>query len=80
MKHNNKGYTASHLADEPRDEQQHQNAVVISTMTEEGVRHERGKERYLSVGLSHFHFPQFHLNRLEIQVIMTSMSTLVSKV
>lgn len=41
--------TASYLADEPGDEQKDQNTVVISTMTEEGVRHEGGEEGYLSV-------------------------------
>lgn len=41
--------TASHLADEPGDEQEHQDAVVISAVTEEGVRHEGGEERHLLV-------------------------------
>lgn len=39
----------SYLADEPGDEQKNQNTVVISTVTEEGVRHEGGEEGHLSV-------------------------------
>lgn len=37
-------------------------------MTEEGVRHEGSEEGYLSVGLSHFHFPQLHLDGLGTQI------------
>lgn len=54
----------SYLTDESGDEQQHQNAVMVSTVTEEGVRHEGGEQRNLSVRLSHLHFPQLHLNGL----------------
>lgn len=57
-------HTISYLADEPGDEQEHQYAVVVSTMAKEGVGHEGRKEGHLSVGLSHFHFPQLHLNGL----------------
>lgn len=53
-----------HLADEPGDEQQHQDAVVVSTMTKEGLGHEGGQQRNMSVGLNHFHLPQLHLNGL----------------
>lgn len=54
-----------HLADESGDEQKHQDAVVISAVTEEGVRHEGGEERHLLVELSHLHFPQLHLDGLQ---------------
>lgn len=37
-------HTALYLADEPGDEQKDQNTVVISAVTEEGVRHEGGEE------------------------------------
>lgn len=42
-------HTASYLTDEPGDEQKDQNAVVISTMTEEGVWHEGGEKGHLSI-------------------------------
>lgn len=58
-----------YLADEPGNEQKDQNTVVIAAVTKEGVRHEGGEERYLSVGLSHLHFPQLHLNGLGTQII-----------
>lgn len=57
-------HTAPYLADEPGDEQKNQDTIVISTVTEERVRHEGGEERHLSVGLSHLHFPQLHLDGL----------------
>lgn len=65
-------HTASYLANEPRDKQEHQYAVVVSTVTEEGVWHEGGEEGYLSVRLSHFHFPQLHLNGLQTQIMFLS--------
>lgn len=40
---------------------------MISTVTEEGVGHERGEERHLFVQLSHFHFPELHLDGLQRQ-------------
>lgn len=61
--------TTSYLANEPGDEQEHQYAVVVSTVTEEGIGHEGGEEGHLSVGLSHFHFPQFHLDGLETAIV-----------
>lgn len=60
--------TDSYLTDEPRNEQEDQDAVVIAAMTEEGVGHEGGEEGHLSVSLSHFHFPQLHLDGLRTQV------------
>lgn len=54
-----------HLADEPGDEQQHQDAVVVSSVTKERFRHEGGEEGNVSVSLTHLHLPQLHLNCLE---------------
>lgn len=53
-----------HLADEPWDEQQHQDAVMVSSVTKEGLGHEGGEERHVSVGLTHLHLPQLHLDGL----------------
>lgn len=53
-----------YLADEPGDEQQHQDAVVVSSVTKEGLGHEGGQKRNVSVGLTHLHLPQLHLNGL----------------
>ncbi|KAG7234529.1 hypothetical protein INR49_004497 [Caranx melampygus] len=50
--------------DEPGDEQQHQDAVMVSSVTKEGLGHEGGEKRHMSVGLTHLHLPQLHLNGL----------------
>lgn len=54
-----------YLADESGDEQQHQDAVVISTVAKEGLGHEGGQKGNVSVGLTHLHLPQLHLNSLD---------------
>lgn len=56
---------AVYLADESGDEQQHQDAVVVSAMTKEGLWHEGGQQRDVSIGLTHLHLPQLHLNGLD---------------
>lgn len=56
-----------YLADEPGHEQQHQDAVVVSTVTKEGLGHEGGEERNVSVGLTHLHLPQLHLDGLNTE-------------
>lgn len=61
------GETRCYLANESGDEQQHQDAVVITAVAEEGLRHEGGQEGNVSVGLAHFHLPQLHLNGLETE-------------
>ena len=57
--------TDLYLADEPGDEQQHQDAVVVSAVTQERLGHEGGQKRDVSVGLTHLHLPQLHLNGLD---------------
>lgn len=42
-------FSAPNLADQSGDEQKDQDAVMISAVTQEGVRHERGEERHLFV-------------------------------
>lgn len=54
-----------YLANESGDEQQHQDAVVVAAVSKEGLRHEGGEEGNVSVGLTHLHLPQLHLNGLE---------------
>lgn len=54
-----------YLADKSGDEQQHQDAVVVSTVTKEGLGHKGGEERNVSVGLTHLHLPQLHLDGLD---------------
>lgn len=54
-----------YLADESGNEQQHQDAVVISSVTQEGLGHEGGQQRDVSVSLTHLHLPQLHLNGLK---------------
>lgn len=53
-----------HLADEPRDEQQHQDAVVVPAVAQEAVGHEGGEEGDVPVGLLHLHLAQLHLDGL----------------
>lgn len=53
-----------HLADEPRDEQQCQDAVIIASVFQEGLRHEGDQQWHLSVSLSHLHFTQLHFYSL----------------
>lgn len=38
---------------------------MVSTVTEEGLWHEGGQKRNVSVGLTHLHLPQLHLNSLK---------------
>lgn len=42
-------HAASHLANEPGDQQKNQDTIMISSVTQEGVRHEGGEEGHLSV-------------------------------
>lgn len=55
----------AHLADEPWDEQQHQDAVVVAAVAQEAVRHEGGEQGDVPVGLLHLHLAQLHLDGLQ---------------
>lgn len=55
----------SYLADEPRDQQEHQDAVVVPAVPQEAVRHEGGEEGDVAVGLLHLHLAQLHLDGLQ---------------
>lgn len=55
----------SHLADEPGDEQQHKDAVVVPAVAQEAVGHEGGEEGDVPVRLLHLHLAQLHLDGLQ---------------
>lgn len=38
---------------------------MVAAVTEEGLGHEGGQKRDVSVGLTHLHLPQLHLNGLD---------------
>lgn len=53
-----------YLTDESGYQEQHEDAVVVSSVSQERLRHERRQQRHLTVGLIHLHLAELHLDGL----------------